>query len=174
MTTFRTVSTALLCSGILCLPALAQVGVESALNKSKVSLHQAISASEKSTGGTVMEIKLDEEKDAPVYEVTVLKGDAVTHYKLDGTSTASMPMENKSIVAKVVDHEGKDERIAAATAQSSLKDAVAKVEKQTGGQAIEASIEVDDKKAQYVVEVLVGSKEVKHAVDATTGNIIAK
>jgi uncharacterized membrane protein YkoI len=143
------------------------------LDKAKLSLHQAIVAAEKTSGGKAVEASLTEKSNAPMYDVKILKDDATSHYMVDASTRDANPTKSDSLMSKV-DKEGKSERDAAMTARVPLKDAVATVEKQTGGKAVDAEIDVDGNRAQYVVEVALNGDTMKKTVDASTGKLIAE
>lgn len=167
-------SIALVCAGLTLIPTLAMADEEDKLlEKTKVSMTSAVAATEKSTGGKVMDIELDDEKGTPVYEVATLVAGKLKHLKLDASAKGSAPVESKSLVDKMK-MEGKDEQDAAMQAKTSIADAIMAVEKETGGKALEAKIEVEDKKATYVVEVFANGKEMKRSVDVATGKIVSK
>jgi len=160
-----------LCAGMAFVPALAMADEADTLAKAKLSITSAISAAETASGGKVMEIDLDEEKDAPVFEASVFTGGQLKHYKIDATSSTGVAVENKSLKAKV-DFEGKAEKEAIMQAKTSMQDAIATVEKDTGGKAYKAEVEVEDKRSEYVIEVVANGKEMKKFVDAGTGKIV--
>ena len=165
---------AVLCAALAIAPFGAMADDEiTALGKAKLSISGAVTATEKSTGGKVMEIKLDEEKGAPIFEAAVLSGGKVKHYKIDAATSTGMPVESKSLMDKI-DMEGKAEQDAIMQAKTSLNDAIAAVEKDTGGKAVQASVEVEDKKSEYHIEVVANGKEVKKKVDTASGKIITK
>lgn len=172
MTKLRTLM--MIGAGLAFVPSLAMADDDAAmLAKAKLSISSAVSATEKASGGKVMEIKLDEEKGAPMFEATVLAGGKLKHYKIDASTATGAPMESKSLVDKIK-MEGKDEQAAIMAAKTSLHDAIMAVEKETGGKGVEAAVEVEDKKSEYIVEVVANGKEMKKSVDTGTGKIMAK
>ncbi len=170
----RTLKIALLCSGILAAPSIAWAASDAkTIQKATLSMTDAIAAAEKTSGGTAMEVSLIEKNNAPVFDVTIVKGKDTSNFTVNAAAATATAVKSDRVMDKLK-VEGNDEQNAALGAKVSLKEAVAKVEKQTGGKATEASTEVEDKKAQYEVEVALDGKTVKKNVDATTGVVVAE
>ena len=123
-----------------------------AIMDAKITLAQAITAAEQETGGRAMQIGMEHEKGAYLYEIKALsKGDVIEVF-VDPMTEKITRQENQGLIAKYLDSHNRDE-FAKLASSLSLANATTMAERQTGGTAIEAAFESEDGIALFEVKI---------------------
>jgi uncharacterized membrane protein YkoI len=138
----------------------------------KASVGQAITAAERKTGGRAMEIGVEEEKGAYLYEVKTVSKDKVAEVFVDPASGQVVRTGDEGLIAKVFDQEDQDEFAELAASSTTLAAAVATAEQHTGGKAIEASFDSEDGTMLFEVEVAKGDAVHKVMIDSASGKVL--
>lgn len=155
---------------LLAAPALATGKKDAqALSQAKMSLSEAIETVTKQGNGVVIEAEFEAVKDGGQYEVDVLGAEKLTEYTLDANSGQVTGTEEKTLGKYLTGMKPEDLR----NTRTSLVEAIAIAEQQTGGKAIEAETERrrgDNIQHEVKVTKPDGSTD-KVAVNAATGQV---
>src|SRR4051812_17786147 len=98
----RTVSFAVLCSGLLFASSASwAISDAKAIDNAKLTMGDAIAAAEKASGGKAMEANITTKKKAPIFDVTVLVGDSTKNYTVNAAVEKAKAVPNNSIINKI-------------------------------------------------------------------------
>lgn len=153
---------------VAALAAFARADDAELVARAGIDLVKAIQiAEERVPGAGAIEAKLDEEKDSPIYEITLLSGDARHEMKVHGVTGDVMVVEQNKLREKHVSLRG-----AMATFNTSLRAVIADAMSRAGqGTPIEAELEIDDAKLVGTVKVLTGKEDRK--IEIPFGDVLA-
>jgi uncharacterized membrane protein YkoI len=140
-----------------------------ALEKSRVSLPDAVHSAEQKTGGKAVDASFDTTGPAPVYNVKVFQNGALIGVAVDAMSgDTSMGSSG----AGQMDSAGMAQAASMQNANVSLGQATQKAEQQTGGKAIDAgSAQTSSARPAYVIDVMANGALQRVVVDPTTGAV---
>lgn len=136
----------------------------------KVDFKQAkeIALKEAKTGKLV-QIELENKKNKPVYEVTILDGNTEKEYKIDANSGKLLKNSTEDI-----SDDKEDVQLSKATPKLALEDAENKAkEKYSTAQLREIELEKENGKLVYKVKMYDNNKKIKLIIDANNGSIIS-
>ncbi|GIL41822.1 PepSY domain-containing protein [Roseiterribacter gracilis] len=136
------------------------------VSSAKHSLADAIGAAEKAAGGKATDAKFETEHGVSKYEVTVVQNGKRDILNVDLTTGAAVKGSEKNASSS----KQQDAQTITA-AKTGLAAAIATAEQQSGGKALEASLEKENGNPVYEVKLANGDKTQKVNVDASTGKI---
>lgn len=146
----------------------------SAILGAKTSVVQAIKIAEQETGGRAFEIGLENEKDAPLYEIRTVSKDKLTEITVDPETGTIVKVDNRGLIDKLFDWYDLDSIENLPASSPSLAEVVAVAEQNVGGAAIEADLDDDEENVPtFKVEVVKDNTVQKVLIDATTGTVLA-
>ncbi len=137
----------------------------------KTSIAQAIAAAERQSGGLAMEVDVEKENGAFVYEVKTVSKDKIAEVLVDPASGKVLRTGDEGLIAGILDREDQDEIAKLAASSTTLAAAIATAERQTGGKAIEASFDGEDGATLFKVEVAKDNAVHKVRIDGATGKV---
>jgi uncharacterized membrane protein YkoI len=136
------------------------------VSKAKHSLADAITAAEKTAGGKATEGKFETERGVSKYEVTVVQNGKRDILNVDPTTGQAVKGSEKNASS------GRQEDAQTVTAaKTGLAQAITAAEQQSGGKALEASLDKENGNPVYDVKLANGDKTQKVRIDANTGKV---
>ncbi|MDB5367365.1 MAG: hypothetical protein JWM77_3292, partial [Rhodospirillales bacterium] len=118
------------------------------VSKAKHSLADAVSAAEKAAGGKALEGKFETERGVSKYEVTVVQNGKRDILNVDPTTGQAVKAKEKTAGSG-----DQKEAQTITSAKTGLAQAIAAAEQQSGGKALEASLEKSSSNPVYEVKV---------------------
>lgn len=138
----------------------------------KTSITEAIAAAEQQSGGRAMEVDVEKENGAFLYEVKTVSNDKITEILIDPASGKVLRTDDEGLIARILDREDQDELAKLTASSTTLAAAIATAEQQTGGTAVEASFDGEDGATLFEVEVAKDNAVHKVRVDSATGKVM--
>ena len=150
-----------------------QQDIKKAVGAAKVTLAQAIDLAQKEVaGGKVIEAGLEAEKDATIYEVLVLSGEAVKEVEVDAASGKVLGVKDEKPDPDE-ENELAEAKPAIAAAKVTFAQALETAAKEVkDGKAFKIELEMKDGKPTYDVALLQGDKVMKAALNAADGTVL--
>lgn len=144
-----------------------------ALDGAKISMHDAVAAAKKEVAdGKVVEVKLDWDNNASVYEVDLLVGDACKEVKVDAASGKVIRTETDTPDDPDDHRDLAETKKALDGAKQTFEQANAAVMKHAeGARIVEIELEMRAGKPTYEVKALKGDQVMKYRVDAVDGKV---
>lgn len=119
--------------------------------------------------GKIVQIELENKKNKPVYEVTILDGNTEKEYKIDANSGKILKNSTEDIK-----NDKKDVQLSKADPKLSLEDAENKAkEKYSSAQLREIELEKENGKLVYKVKMYDNNKKIKLILDANDGSVVS-
>ena len=159
-----------LATSLLLAPA-ALFAQETASEAERISMSQAIKAAQSSIDGGVLEAEIETEGDALVYEIDLVRGEAVYEVTVNAATGEVMKQSEEQLTSFLSGLFQEDELRAAGTARDVLMTALTELEGQDGTWVEEVSLDDEDDRMVYEVELTDATGERDLLIDATTGEI---
>ncbi len=135
----------------------------------KVPLEQAVAAAEQSTGGRALSIEMQRGRNGELYKVKTAAGDNLATVYVSPSDGKVVRTEQRGPIARLLDHEDRNEIARIAAAPTTLGAAIATAQQQTGGKAVEAAVENENGTIGFEIEVAKDGAFTKVFVDPATG-----
>lgn len=162
--------TAAIATSLLLAPG-ALFAQEAAPQAERISMSQAIKAAQGSIDGGVLEAEIETEGDALVYEIDLVRGDAVYEVTVNAASGEVISQSEEQLTSFLSGLFQEDELRAAGDSREVLMKALADLEGQEGTQVEELSLDEEDDRMVYEVELTDATGEREILIDASTGEI---
>ncbi|AYE84916.1 hypothetical protein B5M07_01620 [Sulfitobacter sp. D7] len=159
-----------LAASLLIAPA-ALFAQETAPEAERVSMSQAIKAAQSSIDGGVLEAEIETEGDALVYEIDLVRGEAVYEITVNAATGEVISQSEEQLTSFLSGLFQEDELRAAGTSRDVLMKALAELEGQDGTRIEELSLDDEDDRMVYEVELTDATGEREVLIDASTGEI---
>ena len=144
---------------------------DTASQTNQISMSQAIEAAQGSIDGGVLEAEIETEGDALVYEIDLVRGDAVYEVTVNAATGEVLSQSEEELTSFLSGLFQEDELRAAGDSREMLMKALAELEGQEGTQIEELSLDEEDDRMVYEVELTDASGERELLIDASTGEI---
>ena len=144
---------------------------ETALQAERISMSQAIKAAQGSIDGGVLEAEIETEGDALVYEIDLVRGEAVYEVTVNAATGEVISQSEEQLTSFLSGLFQEDELRAADASREVLMKALADREGQEGTQIEELSLDEENDRMVYEVELIDASGEREVLIDANTGEI---
>ncbi len=144
---------------------------ETALQAERISMSQAIKAAQGSIDGGVLEAEIETEGDALVYEIDLVRGEAVYEVTVNAATGEVISQSEEQLTSFLSGLFQEDELRAADASREVLMKALADLEGQEGTQVEELSLDEENDRMVYEVELIDASGEREVLIDANTGEI---
>lgn len=175
----RSLTAALLCASLLAAPglALAQATSGSAPDPAAagsgtvVGLASAIEAAKGRLDGGVLEAELETRDGNLVYEIDLVADGSVHQAIVNAQTGEVVSLEEQTLTGTWAKWFDADRLQAAQGASGTLADALASAEQQVGGQVTEASLEEENGRLFYEVEVETAQGDQEALIDTGTGEV---
>lgn len=155
--------------------ALAQTTAEGSGSGTKapaaVGLTSAIEAAQAQFDGGVLEAELETHDGSLVYEIDLVSDGAVHQAIVDAKSGEVLSLEEQTLSGTWRGWFDDDRLQAAQAAGGTLLDALAAAEQRIGGQATEASLEEEDDRLFYEVEIETAQGDREVLIDPRSGEV---
>ena len=137
----------------------------------KISFEQATkTALKEAKTGKITQIELENKKNKPVYEVTILDDKTEKEYKINGNSGKVIKHSTEDISA-----DKEDVKLSQATPKLSLNDAEKKAkEKYSSAKLREIKLDIENGKTVYKVKLQDNNKKIKLVLNADDCTIISE
>lgn len=137
----------------------------------KISFDQATkTALKEAKTGKITQIELENKKNKPVYEVTILDDKTEKEYKIDGNSGKVIKHSTEDI-----SDDKEDVQLSQATPKLSLNDAEKKAkEKYSSAKLREIKLDIENGKTVYKVKLQDNNKKIKLVLNADDGTILSE
>ena len=159
-----------LATSLLLAPA-ALFAQETAPEAERISMSQAIKSAQSSIDGGVLEAEIETEGDALVYEIDLVRGESVYEVTVNAATGDVMKQSEEQLTSFLSGLFQEDELRAAGTARDVLMTALTELEGQDGTWIEEVSLDDEDDRMVYEVELTDATGERELLIDATTGEI---
>lgn len=159
-----------LATSLLLAPA-ALFAQETAPKAERISMSQAIKSAQSSIDGGVLEAEIETEGDALVYEIDLVRGESVYEVTVNAATGGVMKQSEEQLTSFLSGLFQEDELRAAGTARDVLMTALTELEGQDGTWIEEVSLDDEDDRMVYEVELTDATGERELLIDATTGEI---
>jgi uncharacterized membrane protein YkoI len=136
----------------------------------KTPLSGAISIAETHSGGKALDVSFENRHGKPAYRVKTLQNNQVWEGLVDANS-GQIIGRGKSTHESKLDREDKAELAGLRTAKTTLAQATATAERQSGGKAIDAGLEETRGKVAYEVEIVKDRRVRTLTVDPGNGQV---
>lgn len=144
---------------------------ETALQAERISMSQAIKAAQGSIDGGVLEAEIETEGDALVYEIDLVRGEAVYEVTVNAATGEVISQSEEQLTSFLSGLFQEDELRAADASREVLMKALADLEGQEGTQVEELSLDEENDRMVYEVELIDASGEREVLIDANTFEI---
>lgn len=144
---------------------------ETALQAERISMSQAIKAAQGSIDGGVLEAEIETEGDALVYEIDLVRGEAVYEVTVNAATGEVISQSEEQLTSFLSGLFQEDELRAADASREVLMKALADLEGQEGTQVEELSLDEENDRMVYEVELIDASGEREVLIEANTGEI---
>ena len=159
-----------LATSLLLAPA-ALFAQETAPKAERISMSQAIKSAQSSIDGGVLEAEIETEGDALVYEIDLVRRESVYEVTVNAATGDVMKQSEEQLTSFLSGLFQEDELHAAGTARDVLMTALTELEGQDGTWIEEVSLDDEDDRMVYEVELTDATGERELLIDATTGEI---
>lgn len=159
-----------LATSLLLAPA-ALFAQETAPEAERISMSQAIKSAQSSIDGGVLEAEIETEGDVLVYEIDLVRGESVYEVTVNAATGDVMKQSEEQLTSFLSGLFQEDELRAAGTARDVLMTALTELEGQDGTWIEEVSLDDEDDRMVYEVELTDATGERDLLIDATTGEI---
>ncbi len=159
-----------LATSLLLAPA-ALFAQETAPKAERISMSQAIKSAQSSIDGGVLEAEIETEGDALVYEIDLVRRESVYEVTVNAATGDVMKQSEEQLTSFLSGLFQEDELRAAGTARDVLMTALTELEGQDGTWIEEVSLDDEDDRMVYEVELTDATGERELLIDATTGEI---
>lgn len=172
MTPFRTAALGLGALLTIPLAAVAQdTGAQTAATD-RITAADAIAAAKGHVDGGVLEAELEKHRDGLVWEIDIAGSDGVTEVIVDAATGEVRSADEKTIEGAWRSWFDGDRLTVAREAGSGLGEWLAAAESQIGGHVTEISLDEEDGRLAYELEVETPSGERDAYIDAATGEVV--
>ena len=144
---------------------------ETALQAERISMSQANKAAQGSIDGGVLEAEIETEGDALVYEIDLVRGEAVYEVTVNAATGEVISQSEEQLTSFLGGLFQEDELRAADASREVLMKALADLEGREGTQVEELSRDEENDRMVYEVELIDASGEREVLIDANTGEI---
>ena len=144
---------------------------ETAPEAERVSMSQAIKAAQSSIDGGVLGAEIETEGDALVYEIDLVRGEAVYEVTVNAATGEVISQSEEQLTSFLSGLFQEDELRAAGSSRDVLMKALAELEGQDGTRIEELSLDDEDDRMVYEVELTDATGEREVLIDASTGEI---
>ncbi len=138
-----------------------------------VSMTRAIEAATGRIDGGVLEAELENEDGLLVYEIDLVSGSDVYEVTVDARTGDVVSQTEQRITGFVSGLFQEDELRAAEAARPTLQQALSDIEQQTGARIEELSLDDEDGRWLYEIELRDNMGEREVMIDALTGEVVA-
>ena len=159
-----------LATSLLLAPA-ALFAQETAPKAERISMSQAIKSAQSSIDGGVLEAEIETEGDALVYEIDLVRRESVYEVTVNAATGDVMKQSEEQLTSFLSGLFQEDELRVAGTAREVLMTALTELEGQDGTWIEEVSLDDEDDRMVYEVELTDATGERELLIDATTGEI---
>ena len=159
-----------LATSLLLAPA-ALFAQETAPKAERISMSQAIKSAQSSIDGGVLEAEIETEGDALVYEIDLVRRESVYEVTVNAATGDVMKQSEEQLTSFLSGLFQEDELRVAGTAREVLMTALTELEGQDGTRIEEGSLDDEDDRMVYEVELTDATGERELLIDATTGEI---
>ncbi|MDF3350108.1 hypothetical protein HKX17_08030 [Sulfitobacter sp. KE34] len=159
-----------LATSLLLAPA-ALFAQETAPKAERISMSQAIKSAQSSIDGGVLEAEIETEGDALVYEIDLVRRESVYEVTVNAATGDVMKQSEEQLTSFLSGLFQEDELRVAGTAREVLMTALTELEGQDGTRIEEVSLDDEDDRMVYEVELTDATGERELLIDATTGEI---
>ena len=159
-----------LATSLLLAPA-ALFAQETAPKAERISMSQAIKSAQSSIDGGVLEAEIETEGDALVYEIDLVRRESVYEVTVNAATGDVMKQSEEQLTSFLSGLFQEDELRVAGTAREVLMTALTELEGQDGTRIEEVSLDDEDDRMVYEVELTDATGERDLLIDATTGEI---
>lgn len=168
MTVFRNtlVATAILVSPV----ALAQTATTP--SDSRISVAAALEAAKAQVDGGILEAELESEGGTLVWEIDIVVGETIQEVKVDAMSGEVLSADEKTIEGTWRGWFDEDRLAAAQQISASLSANITKAETEAGGQIVELSLEEEDGRLLYEIEIDMPSGDREMLLDPENGELM--
>ena len=125
----------------------------------------------RSIDGGVLEAEIETEGDALVYEIDLVRGEAVYEVTVNAATGEVISQSEEQLTSFLSGLFQEDELRAAGTSRDVLMKALAELEGQDGTRIEELSLDDEDDRMVYEVELTDATGEREVLIDATTGEV---
>ncbi|HEV7369484.1 PepSY domain-containing protein [Arenibaculum sp.] len=153
--------------------AQAAAPAASASSSDTVGLAAAVQAAQQRQAGSVLEAELEAEGDRLVYEIAIATDGNLHQAVVDARSGEVVSVEEQTLAGTWQRWFGGDRLAALQAAPTSIADALAAAEEQAGGPATEVSLEEEDGRLFYEIEVATDTGDREVMIDLSTGDAVA-
>ena len=144
---------------------------ETAPQVDRVSMSQAVKAAQGSIDGGVLEAEIETEGDALVYEIDLVRGDAVYEVTVNAATGEVLSQSEEQLTSFLSGLFQEDELRAAGDSREVLMQALTELESQDGTRVEELSLDEEGDRMVYEVELTDATGERDVLIDASTGEI---
>ena len=159
-----------LATSLLLAPA-ALFAQETAPKAERISMSQAIKSAQSSIDGGVLEAEIETEGDALVYEIDLVRRESVYEVTVNAATGDVMKQSEEQLTSFLSGLFQEDELRVAGTAREVLMTALTELEGQDGTRIEEVSLDDEDDRMVYEVELTDATGERELLIDVTTGEI---
>ena len=157
-------------TSLLLAPA-ALLAQEAAPQVDRVSMSRAVKAAQGSIDGGVLEAEIETEGDALVYEIDLVRGDAVYEVTVNAATGEVLSQSEEQLTSFLSGLFQEDELRAAGDSREVLMQALTELESQDGTRVEELSLDEESDRMVYEVELTDATGERDVIIDASTGEI---
>jgi uncharacterized membrane protein YkoI len=133
---------------------------------------RAVEIAEQAVGGQVLEVELDHRRNRTVYELELVKDDALHEVDIDARSGKVVARRTPVVQGYWKRFKDADEFREAGRARP-LSELLHKLERSSGGQVVDASFEIERGQARYEVEIVTAAGKAELYLDPQTGRRLA-
>ncbi|MCF3935284.1 PepSY domain-containing protein [Acuticoccus sp. M5D2P5] len=161
----------LIAAAILVSPvALAQTATTS--TDIRISIAAALDAAKAQVDGGILEAELESEGGTLVWEIDVVVGEMIQEVKVDAMSGEVLSANEKTIEGTWRGWFDENRLAAAQQISASLSANITKAETEAGGQIVELSLEEEDGRLLYEIEIDTASGDREMLLDPKNGKLI--
>ena len=143
-----------------------------AIQTERVAMTRAIEAARAQVDGGVLEAEIETEGGTLIYEIDMVKGDDVYEVTVDAQSGKVLSQSEERLTSFLSGLFQEDELRAAGEASETLMKALADLEATEGTQIDELSLDEEDGRMVYEIELTDASGEREILIDAATGETL--
>ena len=139
-----------------------------------ITMAEAIAAAQARVPGGVWEAEIETRDSRRIYEIELVSGGRVHEVQVDAMNGQVLATEEEPIEGKLKQWFAEGRMQAAESAQNVLALTIPEIEKQMGGRVTEVSLEREDGRIVYELEVETAGGERDIQIDASTGQNISQ
>lgn len=134
----------------------------------RISLTRAVAIAEQATGGHVLDAELEERNGRLFYEVDLLQGKKLQQLTLDARD-GKIVERSAPLIEGYWTRWFESDRLGRVTSARRLSELLTRLERQTGGEVVEASFDVEEGQPRYEVEIATRAGVADVNLDPRTG-----